>query len=126
MKRRARLSRLWTATCLVALASIVDASEVLVVGGEGSNCNEDPQCINRLHPDIPMTARAKPGQRILLRTRNASDFNLDPSAPADPPITSLSHARRDFRGISEGGMEWHDFYCHYRAIPIRLRADPRS
>jgi formamidase len=33
-----------------------------------------------------MTARAKPGQRILLRTRNASDFNLDPAAPPDPRL----------------------------------------
>jgi formamidase len=74
------------AMCLAALVSVIDASEVLVVGGEGSNCNEDPQCINRLHPDIPMTARAKPGQRILLRTRNASDFNLDPAAPPDPRL----------------------------------------
>jgi len=73
------------ASCLV-LASSAWASEVLVVGGAGSNCGEDPQCINRLHPDIPMTARAKPGQRILLRTRNASDFDLDPAAPADPRL----------------------------------------
>jgi formamidase len=60
------------------------AEEVLVVGGEGADCTEDPQCINRLHPAIPMTATAKPGQKILLRTRNTIDVNLDPAAPADP------------------------------------------
>jgi formamidase len=59
-------------------------SAVLVVGGEGRNCNEDPHCINRLHPEIPMAARAVPGQTILLRTRNASDFDLDPDSDDDP------------------------------------------
>ena len=59
--------------------------DVLIVGGEGRNCNEDPQCINRLHPEIPMAARAKPGQTILLRTRNASDFDLDPESTYEDP-----------------------------------------
>jgi formamidase len=61
------------------------AGAVLVVGGEGRNCNEDPQCINRLHPDIPMVALAMPGQTILLRARNASDFDLDPESDYDDP-----------------------------------------
>lgn len=64
--------------------STAGAEEILVVGGEGADCREDPQCINRLHPALPMTATAKPGQKILLRTRDASDTNLDPSAPPDP------------------------------------------
>lgn len=68
--------------CLIATSAAT--GEVLVVGGEGANCMEDPQCINRLHPDIPMAARARPGQKILLKTRNAADTNLDPTAPADP------------------------------------------
>ena len=33
----------------------------------------DPGCVNRLHPDIPMAARARPGQTILFRTRDARD-----------------------------------------------------
>ncbi len=63
-------------------------SDVLVVGGKGRNCNEDPQCINRLHPDIPMTAQAQPGQTIILRTRNASDFDLDPNSRYEDPRRS--------------------------------------
>ncbi|MEE4360461.1 MAG: acetamidase/formamidase family protein [Pseudomonadales bacterium] len=55
-------------------------TDVLVIGGQGRNCLEDPQCINRLHPAIPMTARARPGQTLVLRTRNASDFDLDPAS----------------------------------------------
>jgi len=72
---------------LLATLSQAAASEIVVVGGEGRNCGEDPGCINRLHPAIPMAARAAPGQTILLRTRNALDTNLDPASTADEPWT---------------------------------------
>ena len=72
---------------LVAALSQAPAGEIVVVGGEGRNCGEDPGCINRLHPAIPMAARAAPGQTILLRTRNALDTNLDPASAADEPWT---------------------------------------
>lgn len=58
---------------------------ILVVGGSGRHCGEDPQCINRLHPAIPMAARARPGQTIVFRARNASDFALDPESTYDDP-----------------------------------------
>ena len=77
-------SRLGIVTCLLLTITTASGAEVLVVGGEGANCMEDPQCINRLHPAIPMAARAMPGQKILLKTRDASDTDLDPAAPADP------------------------------------------
>lgn len=48
-------------------------NDVIIVGGTGDNCLEDPGCINRLHPDIPMAARAQPGQTILFRARDAGD-----------------------------------------------------
>ena len=59
--------------------------EILVLGGTGRHCGEDPHCINRLHPAIPMAARAQPGQTIVLRARNASDFDLDPESTYDDP-----------------------------------------
>ena len=70
--------------------------DVLVVGGTGWHCGEDPQCFNRLHPDIPMTAHALPGQTILLRTRNSADLQLDPdSTYVDPrdadPVRGTVH-----------------------------------
>lgn len=61
------------------------AGETVVVGGEGRHCGEDPGCINRLHPAIPMAARAQPGQPILFRARNASDFDLDPASTYEDP-----------------------------------------
>ncbi|MDG2421964.1 MAG: acetamidase/formamidase family protein [Gammaproteobacteria bacterium] len=57
---------------LVTFAFSAD-DEIIIVGGTGENCTEDPGCINRLHPDIPMTHRASPGQTILFRTRDAND-----------------------------------------------------
>jgi formamidase len=54
-------------------ASAATDDPVVVVGGAGTDCLSDPGCINRLHPDIPMAARAAPGQTILFRTRDARD-----------------------------------------------------
>ncbi len=45
----------------------------LVVGGTGSNCLADPDCINRFHPDIPMRIMARPGQALTFKTRDAMD-----------------------------------------------------
>jgi len=71
---------------LLATAVVAEAgpAETLVIGGEGANCEQDPHCINRLHPAIPMTSRARPGQTIVMHARNAGDYDLDPAAPADP------------------------------------------
>ena len=59
--------------------------EIVVLGGEGRHCGEDPACMNRLHPAIPMAARAQPGQTIIFKARNASDFDLDPASNYDDP-----------------------------------------
>ncbi|HBK90360.1 MAG TPA: acetamidase/formamidase family protein [Parvularcula sp.] len=68
----------------LAVLPAAAADPELVVGDPTKKCLEDAQCINRLHPSIPMAAHAAPGRRIVFRTRNASDFDLDPAAPVDP------------------------------------------
>jgi formamidase len=60
--------------CLPATAVMADVT----VGGSGQMCSEDPACINRLHADIPMAARANPGERILMIGRDAGDMHIDP------------------------------------------------
>ena len=60
------------------------AQEIVEVGDRSLNCLEDAACINRLHPAIPMAARAQPGATLVLHSRNARDFDIDPSAPPDP------------------------------------------
>lgn len=52
----------------------------VVIGGSEASCAEDPACINRLHPDIPMVASDDPGERIVMIGRDASDVHLDPDA----------------------------------------------
>ena len=72
--------------CLyLAVGGAAAQDEILVLGGAGRHCGEDPHCINRLHPAIPMAARAAPGQTIVFRARNASDFDLDPASTYDDP-----------------------------------------
>ncbi len=71
---------------VVAVAAVLMApsmwaqEDIVVLGGAGRHCGEDPDCLNRLHPAIPMAARARPGQTIVFKARNASDFQLDPAS----------------------------------------------
>lgn len=65
--------------------TLAAADEIVVVGGKGHHCGEDPGCFNRLHPAIPMIAVAKPGQTIVFNTRNATDLDLDPDSEWEDP-----------------------------------------
>ena len=78
---------LWVAGVVVLLTVGLSSAQpdIVVLGGEGRHCGEDPDCMNRLHPEIPMVARARPGQTIVFKARNASDFDLDPSSSYDDP-----------------------------------------
>ena len=60
---------------------------LVIVGGTGVDCIEDPGCVNRIHPDIPMVARAAPGQTILFRTRDARDVLGTVAAQSEEPET---------------------------------------
>ena len=78
---------LWVAGVVMLLAVGLSSAQpdIVVLGGEGRHCGEDPDCMNRLHPEIPMVALARPGQTIVFKARNASDFDLDPSSSYDDP-----------------------------------------
>ncbi len=67
--------------CCVLFMSVLCAglaSAEVTVGDRSVSCAEDPACMNRLHPDIPMIASAEPGQRIIFNARDAFDLSLDP------------------------------------------------
>ena len=83
--RFAARSFLCAAVLLFGPTAAPGQDDIVVVGGEGRHCGEDPQCMNRLHPAIPMAARARPGQTIVFRARNASDFDLDPASTYEDP-----------------------------------------
>jgi formamidase len=55
-----------------------DAAAEITVGDRSVSCAEDPACFNRLHPEIPMVAKADPGERIVFLGRDAFDLTLDP------------------------------------------------
>ena len=82
------LSACFSTGLVFSLAMVGDASAEVVVGDRSVSCAEDPACINRLHPDIPMVAEADPGERIVFFGRDAFDLTLDPdelsSAKANP------------------------------------------
>ena len=63
---------------LLALVVSADTGAEIVVGDRSVSCAEDPACINRLHPEIPMAAEADPGERIVFLGRDAFDLTLDP------------------------------------------------
>jgi len=87
----------WLTILLCSLLSkaLHGAEELVVVGGDGSNCIEDSGCVNRLHPLIPMTHTANPGQTILFRTRDANDV-LGVIADQDEEPETLD---RDFGSV---------------------------
>lgn len=77
--------RHWASALLLFVAALpVAAQDIVEVGDRSQPCYEDSGCFNRFHPSIPMAARAKPGDTIVLHSRNAADVDLDPAAPADP------------------------------------------
>jgi formamidase len=57
----------------------------------GAHCADDPNCMNRYHPAIPMVATARPGQLVLFETRDAldSDLNVN-SQPKDLAAVDLN------------------------------------
>jgi formamidase len=86
-------------TCLLmgllsTLVMVGDAGADVVVGDRSVSCAEDPACINRLHPEIPMVAVADPGERIIFHGRDAFDLTLDPDS-----FSSASSIPREGFGI---------------------------
>jgi len=73
---------------LLTLIEAGGAAADVVIGDRSVGYADDPACMNRLHPDIPMAARADPGERIVFNGRDAFDLTLDPddfsSAASNP------------------------------------------
>lgn len=88
--RAAAAAALWWA---LAAGAAADTTEVthetpVVVAKQGGHCGDDPNCFNRYHPQIAPVARAKPGDVVVLETRDAFDSNLNlQSTPQD--VTAL-------------------------------------
>ena len=57
------------------------AQKSIEIGTKVGLCKDDPDCINRIHPAIPMLKQANPGDTIIFNCRNADDRILDPNSP---------------------------------------------
>ena len=56
----------------------------VVIAKQGVHCVDDPNCFNRLHPEIPTVARARPEQVIVFETRDAADSSILPPEQTPP------------------------------------------
>lgn len=107
VSRVAAVARRLLCGAVIVMASASSASEVVTVGQPQMRCGEDPQCVNRLHPDIPMVVEANAGQTIVFRTRNALDIDLAAYAKGRPEPIKLGTA-------------------HALAGPVRIRGARRG
>lgn len=77
-------------------AAFADTTDVrtqstVEVRKKGAHCEQDPNCFNRYHPAIKPVARARPGQMIVVHTRDALDSNLNiNSLPKDVTAIDLN------------------------------------
>ena len=55
----------------------VKTQNIVEIKKKGAHCEQDPNCFNRYHPAIKPVARAKPGDQIVVHTRDALDSNLN-------------------------------------------------
>lgn len=70
---------------MIAEAVAADGLDaVVLLERSGAYCRDDPNCINRLHPEIPAVARARPGQVIVFETRDAADSSILPPEQTPP------------------------------------------
>jgi formamidase len=69
----------------------VRTQSIVEVRKKGAHCEQDPNCFNRYHPAIKPVARARPGQTIVVHTRDALDSNLNiNSLPKDVTAIDLN------------------------------------
>ena len=71
---------------IVDLKAADETDSAVILERSGAYCQDDPNCFNRLHPEIPPVARARPGQLIVFETRDAADNSLLP--PEQTPARS--------------------------------------
>lgn len=88
------LSIQFTCALLFLSQALEGAAADTMVGDLTVSCAEDPACVNRIHPDIPMVAEADVGERIVFFSRDAFDLTLDPDE-----LSSAKGNPRDGAGV---------------------------
>lgn len=67
------------AVIFLSCAPETDAQDI-VLRRSGATCADDPNCINRLHPTIPMVARAESGEQIVFQSRSTVALEGPPAS----------------------------------------------
>lgn len=67
--------------------STLSQAEHIVLERSGATCSADPNCFNRLHPDIPPAAQAQSGDLITFQSRSS---DLQAEGPPGSTVHSLS------------------------------------
>ncbi|MDP6951825.1 MAG: acetamidase/formamidase family protein [Alphaproteobacteria bacterium] len=88
MKKPVIAAALLGCTGLLASHALADTTDVtwqerVTVAKSGAHCADDPNCINRYHPNIPQVVNANPGDYIIFETRDALDSDLTLDSTAD-------------------------------------------
>ncbi|MFZ2649522.1 MAG: acetamidase/formamidase family protein [Burkholderiaceae bacterium] len=79
------------AQSIFADTTSVKSQSTVEVKKKGAHCEQDPNCFNRYHPAIKPVAKARPGQLIVVHTRDALDSNLNlNSQPKDVTAVDLN------------------------------------
>lgn len=69
---------------------VIADDDQIVLRRSGATCASDPNCINRLHPNIPMVEQVQSGQSIVFQTRNTG-VRSGPPGSAIHPLSGPVH-----------------------------------
>jgi len=73
---------------LLALDGFATA-ETLRIVRTGPRCNDDPACHNRFHPSIPPVLTVRPGDTVIMETRDAFDGQITRTSTAKDVIPTF-------------------------------------
>src|SRR5205809_6992817 len=67
----------------------VAAAETFRIRLTGARCADDPACLNRFHPAIPPLITVKPGDTVIMETRDAFDGQITKTSTAADVIPTF-------------------------------------
>ena len=71
----------------------VAAADTFRIRLTGARCADDPACHNRFHPAIKPVITVKPGDTVIMETRDAFDGQITPTSTAADVKASNSSCR---------------------------------
>src|SRR5206468_7424148 len=67
----------------------VAAADTFRIRLTGARCADDPACLNRFHPAIPPLITVKPGDTVIMETRDAFDGQITKTSTAADVIPTF-------------------------------------